>query len=49
MIIAMTPTTMYVIRSVVVAKFDGAVVAVGVGVTTVAALTNALVAADELP
>ena len=32
MIMAITPTTMYVIRSDVVAKFEGALVTVGAGV-----------------
>ena len=37
MIMAITPTTMYVIRSDVVAKFEGALVAVGAGVAVAAA------------
>ena len=49
MIMAITPTTMYVIRSDVVAKFEGALVAVGAGVAVAAAVaTVALVEADDV-
>ena len=49
-IMAIAATTMYVIRSLVVAKFEGALVVVGVGVGLAAAgPTVTIVAAPELP
>jgi hypothetical protein len=48
-IMAIVATTMYVIRSLVVARFNGAVVAVGVRVATGADPTDNAVAAPELP
>ena len=49
-IIAIAEARMYSIRSLVVAKFPGAVVAVGAGVAVAAAaLTETVVAPEELP
>ena len=45
MIMAIPTATMYVIRSDVVAKFEGALVAVGAGVVVAAVATVALVSA----
>ena len=49
MIMAIPTTAMYVIRSVVVAKFERALVAVGAGIVVAAAeLTVAYVEADDV-
>lgn len=48
-IMAIPTATMYVIRSVVVARFDGAVVGAAVGAAVGAGPTNRSAAALELP